>query len=152
MNQRLFRQTDDGWFVYQEQKSCALYADFDTGTMIRLSYRADEHRVYFSAYNRNWKFTDLGETLMIHLHFPDLGRMHGSAAVTVENPDGRQGYSADSFARDFIDDFALSNGMILQVMWNGDENIDVETFDLVGSDHAVRLLQTCHANFFDGEF
>lgn len=148
MNQRLFRQTDDGWFVYREDKSCALYADFESGTMIRLSYRADEHRVYFSAYNRGWQFSDLGNTLMIHLYFPDLKRAHGSAGIVVENPDHRHGYSADSFGRDFIDDFAASSGMILQVMRNGKESIDVESFDLAGSDHAVRLLQACHSNFF----
>lgn len=152
MNQRLFRQTDDGWFVYNEEKSCVLYADFESGTMIRLSYRADEHRVYFSAFNANWHFSDLGETLMVSLHFPELGRIHSSAGLVVANPDHRHGYAADSFGRDFIDDFAASTGMILQVMRNGEANVDIESFDLTGADHAIRMLQACHANFFDSEF
>ena len=150
--QTLYKQTEDGWFIYKEDKSCALYSDFETGTMLRFSYRSDESRIYFSAFNKAWEMMRprLGESVMLFLEFPRIKQVHGSAGIVLANLDGRLGFTGDAFGLEEIPR-ALANegGMVLKVLWkDGGDAVEIDSFGTDGGAMAVEHLIDCSRQHF----
>jgi hypothetical protein len=144
--QSLYKKTESGWFIYKEAKSCVAYADFETGTMLRLSNRVDEHRLYFSAFNENWEHLRplAGQNVSLFLNFPNLKRGHGTAAVIVENQ-GRMGFAgADLANNEVLLTLAGSTALNLDVIYAGSvKPVTVDRMRIVGGGEMALLLTEC---------
>jgi hypothetical protein len=143
----------EGFFVYREDQSCALYADFDTGTMLRISDRRDENRIYVMAVNdRLDRRLVLGDGPTMHLTFEGLPQMgQSSAAIVVRNSDGRKAVSGDSFGHPyFFDAFSRAPKMHMRANGGriGSEPILIEEFDIAGGRSAIEALKACTAQYF----
>lgn len=142
----LYRETDSGWFIYKEAQSCVAYIDFETGTMLRLSNRTDEHRLYFSAFNESWEHLRplAGQNVSLYLNFPGLKRGHGTAAVVVENQ-GRMGFAgADLSNEEVLLTLAGSNSLNLEVIYGGSSKpVTVDRLRIVGGGEVALLLTEC---------
>lgn len=149
--QVLYNETDSGWFIYKEAQSCVAYADFETGTMLRLSNRADEHRLYFSAFNEGWEHLRplAGQNVSLYLNFPSLNRGHGTAAVVVENQ-GRMGFAgADLSNEEVLLTLAGANSLSLEVIYRGSTKpVTVDRLRIVGGGEAALLLTECSRKYF----
>ena len=150
-DQRLYRETDDGWFIYIEDRSCAMYADLPSGTMLRFSNRTDENRIYFTAVNEHWGFLRprLGGNLTLDLDFVDIGRGLGSAGLVIENPDGRLGYTGNSFPTEITLRYLSTGGRLaIRGTFEATPRVLIEGVNLQGSALAVDHLIDCqHQNF-----
>lgn len=148
----LYKETSEGWFIYREDKSCVAYADFASGTMLRFSNRADEHRMYFSAYNASWEHLRPldGRSVTLSLNFVGLKRAYGTAAGIITNPDGRMGFSgADLSDSAILLALAGDPNMTLEVRYEGSKKaVTVENFRLGGGRQAALHLTECTDNFF----
>lgn len=144
-NQSLYGQIGDGYYVYKEEKSCALYADYQSGTMMRLSYRTDEGVLYVMVVNPGWQQIVAGGSASLHAAFPDIGQGHGFAAALVDI-DGRKGFSG-IVAPEFLDHYSRSEGLILSIA-SADGSDELEGFALDGGDEAVELLLSCSRSHF----
>jgi hypothetical protein len=153
--QTLYQETPDGWTIYREARSCALYTDTEAGTMLRFSDRTDENRLYFMAVNVAWKLLKPreGEMLSIYLEFPHIRRLYGSSAMIVENIDGRMGFTANSFAtEDIMLGLASEQGLIVSIMFNNDKSkIELERLETRGGAIAATHLRECSLHHFSGE-
>jgi hypothetical protein len=153
--QSLYKKTDDGWFIYKEEKSCVLYADFPNGTMIRISNRTDEARLYFLALNDAWKPLKprVGETLMMFIEFPTLRRVWGSAAMIIENDDGRIGFTGDAFpVEETLRGLSNEKGFTLKVMYEREDKPTLPgNFGAVGAAMAVTHLTECSLQYFESQ-
>lgn len=142
----------NGWFVYDEPKSCVLYTDTPSGTMVRFSDRQDEGRLYFLVVNSAWQMfrPRVGETLMLYVFFPHLNRGYGTAALIIENVDGRIGFSgADLPGDSILQALAAEKGMVMRALFNGDKSTaDVERLDTTGAASAVSKLGDCSLEHF----
>jgi hypothetical protein len=152
--QRLYRETPDGWFIYVEDRSCVMYADLPSGTMLRFSNRTDEQRVYFAAVNDDWDFLreSVGEVFTMLLSFPELQRGLGSAGGVFENPDGRFGYTAANFTSDPMFRYLSTGGrMTIDIKFGTTPMSRIETVTLRGAAMAVTHLAECTEENFPEE-
>lgn len=144
--QALYKETESGWFIYKETQSCVAYADFDTGTMLRLSNRVDAHRLYFSAFNGNWEHLRplAGQNVSLFLNFPNLKRSYGTAAVIVENQ-GRMGFAgADLANEEVLLTLAGSTSMSIEVLFAGSSKpVAVDRVRIVSGGEVAILLTEC---------
>lgn len=101
--QRLYRETGEGWFIYVEDRSCVMYVDYEreggARTTMRFSARTDENKVYFSVVSEEWEHLtgQIGAPAMLVLYFPELGEGLSGPGMVIRNPDSRMGYTANSF-------------------------------------------------------
>ena len=148
--QSLYEQTDDGWYVYVEDKSCVAYVDhgYDNGnsTMMRFSSRVDEGRTYFSIVSPDWTMLEplAGETLMLYLDFPKNNKAYGSSGMIMINPDGRPGFTAADFdIAELHEEISHEDEMRITVQMAGKPMLNVATVDIAGSDKAMTALEEC---------
>jgi hypothetical protein len=133
--------------IYREERSCTLYADFPSGTMMRLSDRRDEGRAYVNFVNRAWRAVPSG-TLTMTITFPELGRGHATAAQVISFDDGRRGYAGGDLANaDLLADFSSSDVMLLSTARNGPA-VEQERFNITGSAEAFRMMRRCSSRYF----
>lgn len=147
--QTLYRQTDDGWFIYVEERSCVLYADYDD-LMVRFSNRVDQDRVYFSIVAERWNHLRprIGEPAMLMLHFTNLRHGYGAGGLIIRNPDGRMGYSASDFdSEETLRLLATSDGLMVQTLIDGRRET-LANLVLTGAGIAVMHLEECTARHF----
>ena len=144
-SQMLYGESGDGYYVYKEDKSCVLYADYQSGTMMRLSYRTDEGVLYVMVVNAAWDGIVAGGSASLRASFPDLGQGHGFAAAVVD-VDGRKGFSG-IVAPEFLDQYARSEGLVLSIA-SADGSDELEAFVLDGGEEAVGLLLSCSGQYF----
>ena len=147
--QTLYRQTDDGWFIYVEERSCVLYADYDD-LMVRFSNRVDQDRVYFSIVAERWDHLRprIGEPAMLMLRFTDLRHGYGAGGLIIRNPDGRMGYSASDFdSEETLRLLATSDGLMVETLIDGRRE-NIANLELTGAGIAVMHLEECTARHF----
>lgn len=128
----------NGFFVYREDQSCALYADTPAGTMIRISYTAAAGNVFFSAVRSTWPALKSGFQLMVE--FDDSRRVTVIPVAPYGIDDGRNGFSGQA-STDFLDEFARGRTLILRADLQG--GAPIERFNLVGSGAAIAQLRRC---------
>lgn len=149
--QRLYHQTVDGWFIYVEDRSCVLYADFDEDTMLRFSHRSDVQRLYFTVMSGMWTHlsTRIEERVMIGLQFPDIAQNLASSGTIIRNIDGRMAYTGNGFAIDEVLRFLSTGGrMAVLVDDAGNGWRTVATFQLGGGAIAAMYLAECNRRHF----
>lgn len=146
-SQALHSRTESGYFIYREDRSCALYADYGSGTMLRLSYRTDENAVYLLAVNEGWGELAAHETVTAEAAFPDLRKGHGFGAAVIEL-DGRSGVSG-ALDPEFLEEFAASRVLTLSIV-TAEGSRQLESFAPEGAEEAVRLLRACTQRHFAG--
>ena len=149
--QQLYRQTEDGWFIYIEDRSCVLYGDFAEGIMVRFSHRADENRIYFSIVGETWNHLRqrIGQSVMIGLEFPELERILGSVGMIIRNPDGRMGYTGNSFGIDDVLRYLSTGGrMAVKIQEGRGAYQTVARMQLRGGAVAAMHLAECNERHF----
>lgn len=63
---------DDGVnYVYVEQQSCALYVDFEDGSMLRVSYRHAEGVTFVTLVGGDWGYLRMGQSSTIAVRLSD---------------------------------------------------------------------------------
>ena len=63
---------DDGVnYVYVEQQSCALYVDFEDGSMLRVSYRHSEGVTFLTLVGGGWGYMRMGQSSTIAVRLSD---------------------------------------------------------------------------------
>lgn len=141
---------ENGYYVFHEDKSCVLYTDYQTGTMLRISDRRDEGRIYFSAFNAGWeKLNQInGQTVTITILFNPANQGVGGAGVIVRNPDGRMGFSGNSYNSSLLTSMARSTSMTVSVVRSNGQGGKVEDFALDGTTAAIAQLRACSARYF----
>jgi hypothetical protein len=80
--------TDGAYFVYREDQSCALYADYPNDVMLRVSYRPQTEQVFFNVVSPHWKARiRAGATYTAVFHFrEDMRTGYGVPAVGAAQP------------------------------------------------------------------
>lgn len=154
--QVLYKETDEGWFIYVEDRSCVAYIDYnkpDGGTlMMRFSARQDEHKTYFSIVSNKWDHltSHIGDGASIYLDFPEKKSGHGSAAMVIRNPDSRMGYAASGFGIDNLaGDISSTKVLSVSVIREGQSAAQkLVTVPLVGADVAMMHLGQCSEEHF----
>lgn len=117
--QRLYRETPEGWFIYAEDRSCVAYIDYEQGNgrelMLRFSAREDENRMHFSIVSHAWeRLTPLiGEPAMLSLEFPDTGQNYAALAMVLRSPDSRMGLGGSAFGIDEVTRQLATNDTLL---------------------------------------
>jgi hypothetical protein len=148
----LYEKTDNGWYIYKEDKSCVAYIDFPDGMMLRFSNRADENRMYFSIFSENWEHLSPleGQTITLSLKFLELRRNHGTMAGVIRNLDGRMGFSgADLSNSDILLALAGSPSLDIAVLYsNSRKEMVVASLNLKGGQLGVLHLNECTEKHF----
>ena len=154
-DQTLYEQTDDGWYVYVEDRSCVAYVDHEfadgDSTMMRFSSRLDEDRTYFSIVSEDWQMLApmAGQGLTLYLDFPEANIAYGSAGMVMVNPDGRVGFTAANFDIKTVQD-QIRKGHTLRVTVQMPDKplLNVATLDIGGADKAMAILGECSGKNF----
>ena len=140
-----------GYFVYHEDRSCALYVDFDDGGMLRVSDRRDENRAYVMIVNTKWNsFAEReGAVFTMSLASPSLKVGYGSAAQVIRNVDGRFGFSGGDYPNgELLDMLARTDVLSISAVGTHLRPTTLVNLGLPGSAVAVAKLRECSGRFF----
>ena len=144
--EKLYKHTDAGWDIFLEEKSCAMYADFASGTNLRLSNRVDEDRLYVSFFNSKW--TSLLQKnrspANVYIQFEKQKVVYGSAGIIIGD-EGSLGYSgAENWGRiELLTSFALQEDAIISVREGDGPVNEIERFGMTGAREAIEYLGKC---------
>jgi hypothetical protein len=149
VDQRLYRETEDGWFIYVEDRSCVMYADYEEGAadlMLRFSARTDENRIYFTVVSSAWERLTprIGATGMIMLEFPELKQALAAVMMVIRNGDSRMGYTANDFTIEEMERLVATGGKVAIKVMLGDGPLEtVADLSLDGGAVATMHLAQC---------
>jgi hypothetical protein len=161
--QSLYRETEDGWFIYVEDRSCVMYADFGEGRQeitLRFSNRVDENRVYFTAYGRYFEPARdyIGELILLGIGFDDENRFLGAAGMVIRQPDGVMGVTGSDYEpSELFRLMSTRRTLRIQIRPNGAsgpqsrafrDTVNIGPFQLPGAAVAVMHLEECTARNF----
>lgn len=161
--QRLYRETDEHWFIYVENESCVAYVDYHSGDQdvtFRVSHRPDVGRVFFMAYGNLFERyrEGIGESILLGLGFESSREFLGSVGMVIRNTDGSMGVSGSEFDIDEIFQRMLSKrDVLIRIMPNAvpgrnarvvQATTDFGPFPLNGANIAMMHLQECTARNF----
>lgn len=152
--QRLYRETDEGWFIYVEDRSCVMYVDYEREgreTTMRFSARTDENKVYFSIFSDEWEHLtpEIGTPIMLLLEFPELRDALGGPGIVIRNPDSRMGYTANSFPIAELERrLATTNRLLVKVSLRNGPLQTIADFNTAGAAIASMHLAQCTEDNF----
>ena len=154
-DQNIYRETDDGWFIYAEDRSCVMYGDYiiEPGTeiMLRFSARTDENRMYFTVVSDTWEFLTpaIGETVLLSLNFPEVRSGLSAPGMVIRSPDSRMGYAGSGFGIEEVENYLASNNVLeIEVGAMGQAQRSVAGLTLNGAAEAVMHLAQCNETYF----
>lgn len=163
--QALYRETDEGWFIYREAESCVAYVDFGNGAQavtFRLSNRPDVGRLFFTAYGSLFeRFREgIGESIMLGLGFESSREFLSSIGMILRNTEGSMGVTTSEFDVEELFRLMMSKrNVLIRVMPNAapsrnarivGSTIDFGPFPLEDGNIAMMHLQECTARYFSG--
>ena len=151
----IYKHTDAGWEIQVDSKSCAMYGDFPSGTVLRISNRVDEDRLYVSLLNQKWKLLRgrSGDPAMVYIKFEKQKLWYGSGGVIIALDDESLGYSgSENWGRtELLQSFALEEDAVISVREGGGPLNEIERFSMAGAREAVEHLIKCSEINFGGK-
>jgi hypothetical protein len=162
--QRLYRETDEHWFIYVENQSCVAYVDYHNGDIdvtFRLSHRPDVDRMFFTAYGNQFERyrEGIGESILLGLGFESSREFLGSVGMIIRQSDGVMGVSGSEFdIAEMFQRMSTKRDVLIRIMPNAaptshnarvvNATTDFGPFPLNGSAIAMMHLQECTARNF----
>jgi hypothetical protein len=133
--------TDGNFYLYDEDNSCALYASYDDGSMLRLSFKGSTDQVFYGYYSDSFSRMPLSETMTVAFATEDDPKnLLGYVATIVDNG-GRKGIAGSADPR-LLEH--LQGAQNLQIF--GPLMLPVADLSTQGLDDGVRRMRQCGRN------
>lgn len=138
----LYDGSVEGWQVFGERGFCLMQAEFEGGTTLAMSARADRQGVFFHVKNPAWKSIRADQELKLDVEMDRRGEW----PVTAKGVEGGAGFiferdeATNADGDNFVAEFALSRTM--RIVRGG---IPVAALSLKGTRAATLALFECRA-------
>ena len=130
--------TEKNYTVYNNIKSCELYADYEDSSLLRLSYNGFTKTVNFTYYAEKWSRMAVGSSFTVSLATDDDPKFSiGGAGFVVDKGDlkGIHHVGGDEVLT------LLQGAKALRL--EGPHNIPLAYLDVSGMDTAMKRLKIC---------